>query len=92
MLSDAEAFWNAIKPRVDEEIKRLTANAVRRERYDVVTAPNGTTIGVKVPFGRQEISIPYSSRVASAEVGDTVLVEWRGTLSNAIAVSFGDGK
>ena len=92
MLSDAEAFWEAIRPRVDAEIKRLTANAVRRERYDVTTAPNGTVIGVKVPFGRQEIFIPYSTLVANAAVGDTVLVEWRGTLSNAIAMSFGDGR
>ena len=92
MLNDALAFWNAIRPKVDERIRELTQNVVRRERFSVSTPPDGTKIGVKQPFGKTEIFVPYTEKVQSAQIGDTVLVEWRGTLSTALAVTFGDGR
>lgn len=91
MMQDAKAFWDAMRSHVARLCRQETANALRAERYDVTTAPDGKVIGVRQPFGAQEIKIPYAAAVASAAVGDTVLVVWWGSMSNAKAWFFGSG-
>lgn len=91
MLSDALAFWEAIRGRVRQLCREETRNTLRCERYDVTSAPDGTKIGVTQPFGNAEIFIPYSSEVSAAAVGDTVLVVWWGGMSTAKAWFFGSG-
>ena len=91
MMLDAKAFWDAMRSHVARLCRQETANALRAERYDVTTAPDGKVIGVRQPFGAQEIKIPYAAEVASAAVGDTVLVVWWGSMSNAKAWFFGSG-
>ena len=88
MMQDAKAFWDAMRSHVARLCRQETANALRAERYDVTTAPDGKVIGVRQPFGAQEIKIPYAAEVA---VGDTVLVVWWGSMSNAKAWFFGSG-
>lgn len=90
-VNDGLAFWNALKSKIKSLIKQETTNCFRMERYDVTTAPNGTTIGVTLPEGSKEIKIPYSNEVSAATVGDTVIVGWRGSLSNAKAIWMGNG-
>lgn len=86
MLKDALSFWNAIEGKVRETVKAMSGKNLQCERYDVSTAPDGGTgrIGVKKPFG-DEILIPYSRACANAAVGDTVIVVWWKSLSNAKA-------
>lgn len=91
MLSEAIRFWEAISGKVKELIRSETKNVMRVERYDVTTAPNGTVIGVTKPFGNNEIFLPYSAEVASAVVGNPVLVVWWGSMSNAKVYYFADG-
>lgn len=91
MISDSLAFWNVLATKVKSLIRQETANCMRIARYDVTTAPNGSTIGVTLPMGTQEIHIPYSQEVSSATVGDTVMVVWYGSLSTAKAYFFGNG-
>ena len=91
MLSEALSFWNAIAGKVSALIKGETKNAMRCERYEVTTAPNGTKIGVTLPMGSNEIFLPYSNEVASATVGTPVLVVWWGSMSNAKVCYFADG-
>ena len=91
MLTDAQKFWNAISGKVRDLCRIETRNTFRCERYDVTTAPNGSVIGVRRPFGGTEIFVPYSNEVASATVGDTVLVVWWGSMSNAKAYYFSNG-
>ena len=74
MMQDAKAFWDAMRSHVARLCRQETANALRAERYDVTTAPDGKVIGVRQPFGAQEIKIPYAAEVASAAVGVTVLL------------------
>lgn len=90
-VNEGLAFWNAIKQKAKQLIKQETTNCFRLERYDVTSAPNGTTIGVTLPEGNTEINIPYSHEVSEAVVGDTVLVGWYGSLSTAKAVWYGKG-
>lgn len=90
-VNDGLAFWNALKAKIKSLIKQETSNCFRMERYDVTTAPDGSTIGVTLPEGNNEIFVPYSAEVATALVGDTVIVGWRGSLSNAKAIWFGNG-
>ena len=90
-VNDGIAFWNALKVKVKSLIQQDTFNCLRMERYDVTTAPNGTTIGVTMPEGGKEIKIPYSKDVANASIGDTVMVGWRGSMSTARAMWFGKG-
>ena len=91
MMQDAKAFWDAMRSHVARLCRQETANALRAERYDVTTAPDGKVIGVRRPLGAQEIKSPYAAEVASAAVGDTVLVVWWGSMSNAKAWFFGSG-
>lgn len=90
-LNDSLAFWNALAGKVKTLVRRETSNCLRIERYDVTTAPNGTTIGVTLPMGTRELTIPYSQEVSTAQVGDTVMVVWYGSLSTAKAYYFGNG-
>ena len=91
MISEAKAFWDSISGKVKSLIRKETENAMRLQRYDVTTAPNGTVMGVRQPFGNNEIFLPYSQEVASATVGDTVLVAWWGSMSNAKVYYFAKG-
>lgn len=91
MISEAKAFWDSISGKVKSLIRKETENAMRLQRYDVTTAPNGTVIGVTQPFGSNEIFLPYSKEVAGATVGDTVLVIWWGSMSNARVYYFAKG-
>lgn len=91
MLNEAISFWDAISGKVKQLISRETKNAFRCERYEVTTAPNGSTIGVTLPLGTTEIQIPYSKEVAGAAVGNTVLVVWWGSMSNAKAYYYANG-
>ena len=83
MISEAKAFWDSISGKVKELIHAETNNSMRVQRYDVTTAPNGTVMGVTQPFGSNEVFLPYSIEVSEAKVGDTVLVAWWGSMSNA---------
>lgn len=91
MLSDTMDFWRVIEDKVAQTVAECTGNTLRCERYDVTTPPNGSVIGVKQPFGDRELFIPYTTEVSGAKAGQTVLVVWWGSLSNAKALSFGDG-
>ena len=91
MLREAAELEAALGPIIQKIVDERMKNALRAERYDVVTPPDGTKIGVKQPFGRQEIFLPYSQAVADAQAGDAVLVLWRGTLSTAKVWCFGSG-
>lgn len=91
MIAEAKAFWEAISGKVKSLIQKETENAMRLQRYDVTTAPNGTVMGVRQPFGNNEIFLPYSQEVSTATVGDTVLVAWWGSMSNAKVYYFADG-
>ena len=55
MMQDAKAFWDAMRSHVARLCRQETANALRAERYDVTTAPDGKVIGVRQPFGAQVI-------------------------------------
>lgn len=90
MLEAIKDFWKSLEPKVNRTIAERTRNCVRRERYDVTTPPNGQKIGVTPPYGT-EIFLPYAPTVAQAQIGQAVVVEWRGSLSTGVAVSFGDG-
>ena len=91
MQRDALEFWEAIAGKVKQTVRGMMEKSLQCERYDVTTAPDGSKIGVKQPFGSREIFIPYSAEVAEAKVGDTVLVMWWNSLSTAKAWYFGSG-
>lgn len=91
MLKDALAVWKALEGQVRKTVKDMSGKNLQCERYDVTTAPNPSTgkIGVSQPFGN-EIFVPYSRAVAGAAVGDSVMVFWWKSLSNAKAWYMGD--
>lgn len=91
MIAEAKAFWDAISGKVKSLIRSETENALRLQRYDVTTPPDGSVIGVTQPYGANEIFLPYSQEVAGATTGDTVLVAWWGSMSNAKAYYFANG-
>lgn len=91
MLQETGEFASALRPLIEKIVAEKCQNVLRAERYDVVTPPNGTVIGVRQPFGTQEIFLPYTQQVANAQAGDAVLVLWRGSLSTAKVWCFGSG-
>lgn len=91
MLTPAEEFWKSIEGKIRSLVEEEMKNSFQCQRYDVTTAPDGSVIGVTQPFGETELFIPYSQEVATAVVGDTVLVVWWASMSNAKAYYFADG-
>lgn len=91
MLKDAEQFKKIMTGLIRRVVKEDFSNVLRVERYDVTTAPADGKMGVTQPFGGTELMLPYSEQVATAQVGDAVLVLWRGSLSTAKVWCFGDG-
>lgn len=91
MLTEAQRFWDAIKSKVLQICRAETKNTLRMERYTVTTAPDGSVVGVTLPFGTTELMLPYSKEVAEASVGDVVLVAWWGSMSNAKVYYFANG-
>jgi len=91
MLKELREFLDGIRTDTRKLVEELTRRHLNIERYDVTTAPNGTTIGVTQPFGSTELQIPYSFLCANAGVGDTVLVVWWNSLSTAQAWFMGNG-
>ena len=90
MIELTTEFADLLRPLIEKIVDERCKNALRVERYEVSTAANGTKMGVKTPYGN-EIFLPYSNEVATASVGDSVLVLWRGTLSNGKVWCYGDG-
>lgn len=89
--NEALAVWRALEPQINEAIRRETADCVRQKKLTVVTAPNGTTMGVMQPNDTTVFDIPYVSTLASVPVGTMVLVQYFFGMTNMIAVSLGDG-
>lgn len=91
MIQEALAFWDAIKDKVRQLCRTETENALRVQRYTVTTAPSGSVMGVTLPYGSKELFLPYSNEVSTASVGDSVLVVWWQSMSNAKVYWFSDG-
>lgn len=89
---EAMKIWGYLEPMIDKKIKESTANAVRRKKFTVATAPNGTTMGVQEAGSGKVIHVPYVSSLANAVVGSTVWCEWAYSMTNLIAVSTGSGQ
>ena len=89
--NEALAVWRALEPQIVEAVRRETADCVWQKKLTVVTAPNGTTMGVMQPNDSTIFEIPYVSTLANVPVGTMVLVQYFYGMSNMIAVSLGDG-
>lgn len=83
---EVRAIQNALEPWIRRVIADATQSCVRRRTMTVVTAPNGTTMGVQEPYDDTVLQLPYLASVSGAKVGDTVTVEWVYGLSNAVVV------
>lgn len=90
-VQDSIQFWNALKQKIRPLIKQETNNCVRVTLCEVVSAPNGETIGVKIPDGNTVMNIPYSIEVENATVGSIVMVVWHGSMSTAKAYYYNYG-
>lgn len=88
---EAVQIWNMLRATVRKEIYNLTKDCVRMKKLTVVTAPNGTTLGVMQPNDTTIFQIPYVSSLSGVQVGQVVLVQYWYGMSNAVAVSLGDG-
>lgn len=92
--SEALAIWREFRPQILELIKQETQNCIRQKVVTVVTAPNGTTMGVMQPNDDTHtiFNVPYVSTLSNVPVGTRVRIDWSYGMSNAIAVSFADGQ
>ena len=90
--AEALAIWNQLAPKIREEIKRQTNDCIRQKKVTVVTAPNGLTLGVMQPNDPTILEVPYVSSLSNVPVGQVVMLQSFYGLSNAIAVSLGDGQ
>ena len=90
--AEALAIWNQLAPKIREEIKRQTNDCIRQKKVTVVTAPNGLTLGVMQPNDPTILEVPYVSSLSNVPVGQVVMLQSFYGLSNAIAVSLGNGQ
>lgn len=91
MLDEIRKLLDGIRVDTRKVVEEMTRRHLNIERYDVTTAPDGSVIGVTLPFGGTELKIPYSPWCSAATVGDTVLVVWWNSLSTAQAWFMGNG-
>lgn len=91
--AEAMAIWKYLEPMIEKKIQSATQSTVRRKRFTVVTAPNGSTIGVTDPADASGtvMNIPYDSSLSSVTVGSTVLCEWTYSMTNLVAKTTGSG-
>ena len=83
---EVRAIQKALEPWVRKIAEDATRSCVRRRTITVVSAPNGTTMGVQEPFDPAVMNLPYLASMAGAKAGDTVTVEWVYGLSNAVVI------
>lgn len=88
MKSFADKLWNNyFKTKVQE----LVRSAPRMEKATVVTAANGSTMGVQLPFDETILNLPYVASAAEIAVGKAVWVIMPySSLTNGIVL--GDAK
>lgn len=94
VLKEAQSFVNAIKDIARVVVQEETRDCLRVKKAVIIAAPSGNSCTVRF-VGEDSnsggITIPYSSEVASAAVGDSVWVLiLYGSLRNAIAWKMGD--
>ena len=90
--NEALKIWSSLQPMIDRRIAEKTKSCIRSKKMIVVTAPNGSTIGVRDPMDTAVINIPYSSGLTYAKVGDSVWVQWYyDNASTMIAMYYGGG-
>lgn len=77
---DAQIIKQALEKIIDERIEAKTRSCPRCYRATVKTAPNGTTIDVQLVGDDAVLTLPYSSKLSGAKIGDTV---WVMTLFNS---------
>ncbi len=94
LLSETQSLKKAIREVAKEVIKEETRDCLRLRKAIVIAAPLGNSCTVRF-VGEDSssggITIPYSSKVADAQVGDSVwvLIIYN-SLRNAIAWEKGD--
>ncbi len=91
MLQETANFAAALRPLIEKIVDERCQNVLRAQRFDVSTVADGSKMGVRQPYARQEIFLPYTQQVENAQEGDAVLVLWRGSLSNGKVWCFGNG-
>lgn len=91
--AEAVAIWREFEPQILELIRQETQNCIRQQVVTVVTAPNGTTMGVMQPNDDSHtiFNIPYVSTLSNVSIGTRVRINWSYGMSNAIVVSLADG-
>lgn len=92
--AEAVAIWREFRPQILELIKQETQDCIRQKVVTVVTAPNGTTVGVMKPNDDSHtiFNIPYVSTLSNVSVGTRVRIQYSYGMSNAIAVALGNGE
>lgn len=94
LLSETNALKKAIREVAKEVVREETRDCLRAKKAVVIAAPLGNSCTVRFvgeDTSSGGITIPYSTEVSGAEVGDSVwvLIPY-GSLRNAIAWKMGD--
>ena len=91
--TEATRIWKMLLPNILDLIEEKTKSCIRMKKLIVVTTPNGTTLGVMQPNDDTHtiFDIPYVTSLSNVQIGQTVLVQYWYGMSNAIAISVGDG-
>lgn len=83
---EAQAIWNFIRGHVINEVRKQTADCIRRRKMSVVAINDEDgTIGVREAYG-DTLYIPAGKNLGSVKVGDQVLCEFTYGLTNLRAV------
>ena len=85
LRDDARAVRDAIATVVKTEVEKLTWDCLRVRKAVVTRSPNGSDCKVQLVGDETELTLPYSSRVASVSVNSVVWVAILGpSMRNAI--------
>ena len=91
LFREGELMREFIKSIVRDVVKEETRSCFRTYKAKIISPPNGTSCSVQLIGEYNVLKVPYSSKMATAAVGDIVWIAVPfGSLKNAIVWETGD--
>ena len=85
IFSESSALYPILEKIVSKIVAEKTRSCFRVYKASVVSAPNGTTVGVSLVGESTVLNIPYSSAISDISAGDFV---WVGVIFNHFRNAF----
>ena len=86
-MQEIDNFFDSLIGPINRLIQRATADCLRARVYEVTAPPQNGSLGVRLPCSAgAELRVPYDPALSGAKPGQCVMVVYRGSFLNPIAL------